>query len=68
ISLALDVMEELRGVYADKVVLTMVNKKMISPSDFLKKENGAVIMTDKGRKTFLTAWQNRKQEKIKHPF
>lgn len=68
ISLALDVMEELRGVYADKFVLTMVNKKMISPSDFVKKENGAVIMTDKGRKTFLTAWQNRKQEKIKHPF
>ena len=35
---------------------------------FLKKENGAVIMTDEARKKFLTAWQNKKQEKITHPY
>ena len=34
----------------------------------LKKENGAVILTDGARKTFLTAWQAKKQEMIKHPF
>lgn len=45
-SLALDVMEELRGVYADKFVLTLINKKIINKEDFQKKENGAVIMTD----------------------
>ncbi|MBL4951672.1 type I-C CRISPR-associated endonuclease Cas1 [Neobacillus sp. YIM B02564] len=67
-SLALDVMEELRGVYADRFVLALINKKVINKEDFLKKENGAVIMTDEGRKKFLTAWQNKKQEKITHPF
>lgn len=67
-SLALDVMEELRGVYADRFVLALINKKVINKDDFLKKENGAVIMTDEGRKKFLTAWQNKKQEKITHPF
>ncbi|MEC0370662.1 type I-C CRISPR-associated endonuclease Cas1c [Paenibacillus chibensis] len=67
-SLALDLMEELRGVFADKFVLSLINKKMMSREDFILKENGAVIMTDEGRKKFLTAWQSKKQEKITHPY
>jgi CRISPR-associated protein Cas1 len=67
-SLALDVMEELRGVYADKFVLSLINKKVMNKGDFLQKENGAVIMTDEARKKFLTAWQDKKQEKITHPY
>lgn len=68
VSLALDVMEELRGVYADRFVLSLINKKVVNKDDFLKKENGAVIMTDDARKKFLAAWQNKKQEKITHPY
>ncbi|WP_068775558.1 type I-C CRISPR-associated endonuclease Cas1c [Paenibacillus sp. FJAT-26967] len=68
VSLALDLMEELRGVYADKFVLSLINKKVINGEDFMSKENGAVIMTDEGRKKFLTAWQSKKQEKITHPY
>ncbi|MBL5769049.1 type I-C CRISPR-associated endonuclease Cas1c [Heyndrickxia sporothermodurans] len=68
VSLALDVMEELRGVYADRFVLSLINKKIVNNEDFLKKENGAVIMTDEARKKFLTAWQNKKHEKITHPY
>ncbi|MBH5316961.1 type I-C CRISPR-associated endonuclease Cas1 [Paenibacillus sp. GSMTC-2017] len=67
-SLALDVMEELRGVFADKFVLSLINKKIVNNDDFFKKENGAVIMKDEGRKKFLTAWQDKKQEKITHPY
>ncbi|WP_136608677.1 type I-C CRISPR-associated endonuclease Cas1c [Paenibacillus dokdonensis] len=67
-SMALDLMEELRGVYADRFVLSLVNKKVMNKEDFVRKENGAVIMTDEGRKKFLTAWQNKKQEKITHPY
>lgn len=67
-SLALDVMEELRGIYADRFVLSLINTKVVNPSDFVFKENGAVIMTDDARKKFLTAWQNKKQDKITHPF
>lgn len=66
--LRIDVMEELRGVYADRFVLSLINKKVMNKEDFLKKENGAVIMTDEARKKFLTAWQNKKQEKITHPY
>ncbi|MDT3497110.1 type I-C CRISPR-associated endonuclease Cas1c [Bacillus toyonensis] len=68
VSLALDIMEELRGVYADKFVLSLINKKIINKGNFLKKENGAVIMTDEARKKFLVAWQNKKLEKITHPY
>lgn len=68
ISLALDVMEELRGVMADRFVLTMINKRIIKKENFIRKENGAVILDDSGRKLFLSAWQERKQDIIKHPF
>jgi CRISPR-associated protein Cas1 len=67
-SLALDMMEELRGIYADRFVLSLINKKMVNKEDFLKKENGAVIMTEEARRRFLASWQEKKQEKITHPY
>ncbi len=67
-SLALDVMEELRGIYADRFVISLINKKVMTKEDFLQKENGAVLLTVDGRKKFLSAWQSKKQEKITHPY
>lgn len=67
-SLALDMMEELRGVYADRFVLSLINKKIIDGKGFYVKENGAVIMDDDTRKVVIKAWQERKQEKITHPY
>ncbi|MFD2672610.1 type I-C CRISPR-associated endonuclease Cas1c [Marinicrinis sediminis] len=67
-SLALDMMEELRGVYADRFVLSLINKKIVNHKGFQYKENGAVIMNDDTRKKLIVAWQERKQDKIQHPF
>lgn len=67
-SLALDMMEELRPFMADRHALTMVNLQQIKKDDFFVKENGGVMMTDKGRKEVLVSWQKRKQEVIKHPY
>ncbi len=67
-SLALDLMEELRSVFADRFVLSLVNRRMISSGDFIKKEDGAVLMKDDARKLFVTEWQKRKTEIITHPF
>ena len=61
-------MEELRGVMADRFVLTMINKRIVKKEHFIQKENGAVMLNDSGRKLFLSAWQERKQDVIKHPF
>lgn len=68
ISLALDMMEELRAVYADRFVISLINKREVNTNGFTQKENGAVIMDDDTRKTILKAWQSRKQEVITHPF
>ncbi len=67
-SLALDLMEELRPVFADRFVLSCVNQKRLTAKHLHKQENGAVLLTDEGRREFLSAWQTRKQEPITHPF
>ena len=67
-SLALDLLEEFRSVICDRFVLNLINKRQISPDDFEQKEDGAVLLNDNGKKTFLTAWQSYKQEEIMHPF
>ena len=61
-------MEELRTVYADRFVLSCINQKILNPKHFQKQENGAVLLTDEGRRAFLGGWQTRKQETITHPF
>ena len=55
-SLALDLMEELRPCLADRFVLTLINNRVIKANDFLITENGAVLLTDDGRKAFLQRW------------
>ncbi|MEN6384809.1 MAG: type I-C CRISPR-associated endonuclease Cas1c [Phycisphaerales bacterium] len=67
-SLALDIMEELRPHFADRLAVTLVNRNQISAKGFVIKENGAVVMDDDTRKAVLTAWQKRKQEEIVHPY
>lgn len=67
-SLALDMVEELRAYLGDRFVLSLINRKQISPSDFLYQGEKGVVLTDNGRKTFLSAWQTRKKEETTHPF
>lgn len=67
-SLALDVMEELRPVIADRLVLTLVNRQQVSPGGFAFQESGAVFMNDATRRTVLKAYQERKRDELQHPF
>lgn len=67
-SLALDLMEEFRSIYADRFVLTLINTKMIKPKDFEKQENGAVFLSKNAKKVILLEWQNKKKDVITHPF
>lgn len=67
-SLAFDLMEELRAVFADRFVLSLINNRVIKPKAFLQQEGGAVHMQKEARSQFLQAWQQRKQEQIRHPF
>lgn len=67
-SLALDLMEELRPVYADRFVLSCINQKLITAKHCLQQENGSVLLTEEGRRVFLKLWQQKKAETITHPF
>lgn len=67
-SLALDLMEEFRSVYADRFALTLVNNRILSAKHFKETEDGAVWLSDEGRKIFLAEWQQRKKESLTHPF
>lgn len=68
VSLALDLIEELRSVYVDRFVLSLINKKIVNGKNFSQKENGAVLMGDDLRKKLLVEWQNKKKEVITHPY
>ncbi|NLV46322.1 MAG: type I-C CRISPR-associated endonuclease Cas1 [Candidatus Hydrogenedentes bacterium] len=67
-SLALDMIEELRPAIADRLVLSLINRRQVQPKGFIISETGAVTMSDDTRKEVLVAWQKRKQEEIEHPF
>ena len=67
-SLALDMMEEFRGVMSDRFVLTLINNREIKPNDFERVENGTIYLTADGRKKVIGYWQTKKQDKILHPF
>jgi len=67
-SLALDMMEEFRPYLADRLVLSLINRKQIDSKGFESREAGGIVMNDITRKDILTAWQKRKQEEIMHPF
>lgn len=61
-------MEEFRAFLADRTALSLFNRQQITSKDFDTKENGAVLLKEESRKKVLTAWQERKQDEITHPF
>jgi CRISPR-associated protein Cas1 len=66
--LALDLMEELRPILADRLALSLINRKQVAATGFSRSETGGVVMEDSTRKEVLVAWQKRKQEEVMHPF
>ena len=67
-SLALDLMEELRPILADRLALSLINRRQLRSHDFEKRDGGAVFLSDEGRRTVLTVWQERKKEERRHAF
>jgi CRISPR-associated protein Cas1 len=67
-SLSLDLVEELRPVIADRLALSLVNRRQVQAGGFRRTESGGVVMDDATRKDVLVAYQKRKQEEIQHPF
>ncbi len=66
--LALDLVEEVRAWFADRRVLSLLNRRQLGPGDFRAEPGGAVLLDEAGRKTVLVAYQERKREEMVHPF
>lgn len=66
--LALDLMEEFRPFLADRLALTLVNRKQVRADGFRRTESGGYEMDDRTRKEVLTAYQKRKHDALIHPF
>lgn len=66
--LALDIMEEFRPFFADRLALTLINRQQVRPEGFRKTASGGIEMDDETRKEVLVAYQKRKQDVIQHPF
>lgn len=67
-SLALDLLEELRPLMADRLVLSLINRRQVGEGDFQTMDNGAVLLKEDSRKTVLVAYQERKREELRHVF
>ncbi len=67
-SLALDLAEEFRPVLADRVALTLINRRQLKAADFRFFDGGGVLLSDEARKNVLVAYQERKSEELRHPF
>lgn len=65
-ALALDLIEEFRAPLADSVVLTLLNKDMISLESF-EYSRGYPTLNEDGFKQFLRAWEDRLSQKVRHP-
>ncbi|RVW01991.1 type I-C CRISPR-associated endonuclease Cas1c [Rhodococcus xishaensis] len=65
-ALALDLMEEFRPLLADRLALTLLNRNEVQERDFEHLPNGAVRLTDAGRRTVLNAWQHSRERMWPH--
>jgi len=66
-SLALDLAEEFRPMI-DRFVLSLINKRQLAIKDFEEWPNGSFTLKEEPRRTLLTAWQDRKQDTLMHPW
>ncbi len=67
-SLALDLLEELRPVLADRLALSLINRQQLSECDFVLTHSGGVQIRDEARKTVLISYQERKRQELRHAF
>lgn len=68
LSLALDLMEEFRAFFADRLVLSLINRNEVNASQFEKTSSGAVVMSEVARKTVISAYQKKKETVLNHPY
>ena len=68
LSLNLDLAEIFKPLLADRLIFSLVNKRVIREEHFIRDgEEGEIHMTDEARKIVLQAWDERLDKTIEHP-
>ncbi len=67
-SLALDLMEEFRPIFVDRLVLSLINRGQVKTSGFIEDPGNGIRMNETTRKLIVAAYQKRKQKTVTHPF
>jgi CRISPR-associated protein Cas1 len=62
-ALASDLMEEMRSVIIDRMVLTALNRRVISEADFQRDAEGRILLKQEGLKRFFGLYAQTVQEK-----
>lgn len=65
-ALALDLMEEFRAPFVDRLATTLINRKQLRAEHFESMPGGGVSLTEEGRKATVAAYQNRKERDVTH--
>jgi CRISPR-associated protein Cas1 len=66
--LAFDLMEEWRSPIVDSLVMWLLNKKVIRPTDFTyPNQEGGVYLENSARRVFLKHFEDRITQEISHP-
>ena len=68
-SLALDVMEEFRPIVVDTLVLELVNRRRLTPADFVRtgRRERPIELSDSGVELLLRAYEERLETRVRHP-
>jgi len=64
-TLNLDVAEVFKPIIVDRIIFTLLNKKMLLPKHFEQKLGG-IVLNEKGRQVFISEYENRLKATIKH--
>jgi CRISPR-associated protein Cas1 len=64
-SLNLDLAEIFKPILVDRLIFTLINKRMITKKDF-DRQTGAILLTENGKRTFVAEMDNRLKTTVNH--
>ncbi|MBN2279719.1 MAG: type I-B CRISPR-associated endonuclease Cas1 [Candidatus Marinimicrobia bacterium] len=65
-SLNLDIAEIFKPIIGDRLIFSLINKRIITPDCFEKNSNG-ILLNNKGKQNFLKQFQLKLEQTIKYP-
>lgn len=63
-SLNLDLADLFKPIIVDRAIFTLINKKMITASDFIQVEKDGIYLNKKAKKVFITEFENKLYQKL----